>query len=515
MESFHVREIGQDNMRSPNLRGSGQLNSYESPQLRDTEAHVKSFATIPDDTGEAVWGPTSENIAREEAERIYGLAWLHAASAEYKANLFSVLSYVSIILGLLNGAGLVSTVSERDSEAGFWTTIGFAFLAFVTAGISGILKFRDFTGESAKHRELSGQYNILFAAIQRELILPRSQRKPMVSFLAWIYMNLDNLNKHSLSIEPKMINNYISVLRRNNVELALPEVAGGIIRSVRVHQISHSSDSSEISGDGHKHKSRPSSRSSSRNGHNRVHPSSHNRHNRHDRHSRYASGPHRSRMEETMESLPAPQVTTVEENYQSMPIQLGRPNGGNKYDLSPQGVGPVENIEAVPSNEVELNMSDIINSRRGSFEPHSSSVMMDIATIIDPHAQDHFPTSALNASDIETGEVDDEFLDMGVTGSHVLDKPTESGELGESDDSFYEDELDRERSNKMRHIAQRLMTQRSSQSPSGVIKNKDGVVINVDPVLQPGELASSYASAQISMSQMSSELKMLKEMSSL
>lgn len=175
------------------------------------------------------WNSQIEKLISDEAERAFGLAWLHTKSEMKYSKHDTNLTLPVIILSTLTGFFSASQGSLIPTDTISNISLG---LISISVGILNTLNSKfAFAKRAEGHRLTAIQYGKLFRFINIELALPRKERMNANQMLKIIREDIDRLKE----IAPAIPEDIISLFNKkfeDESNITKPEITNGLAKVI-------------------------------------------------------------------------------------------------------------------------------------------------------------------------------------------------------------------------------------------------------------------------------------------
>jgi len=137
------------------------------------------------------WNAAIENTIKFVGESAQAYKMMHLLSAKQYSWLNNILMYISLALSPV--AGSLAAIEAALGNPSVYISITIAIISFLTAVITGIIKFGCFHQKSEAHKIATSKYTSLESNVRRQLQLYRDDRVPAHEYYEWLTRSFDDL----------------------------------------------------------------------------------------------------------------------------------------------------------------------------------------------------------------------------------------------------------------------------------------------------------------------------------
>lgn len=152
------------------------------------------------------WNEAIENTVKFVGESAQAYKMMHLLSAKQYLWLNNILMYTSLVLS--PAAGALAAISAALENPSLYMDITITVICFITAVITGIIKFGCFHEKSEAHKIATSKYTSLEVNIRRQLQLYRDDRVPAHEYYEWLSQSFDDLFHGAPFIEDHIYKKY-------------------------------------------------------------------------------------------------------------------------------------------------------------------------------------------------------------------------------------------------------------------------------------------------------------------
>jgi hypothetical protein len=174
------------------------------------------------------WTDEEEQLLKSWAEKASCYRWMHDKSSKFYLNKNNKLGIPSMILSLVAGASIFSTINiqNEEFEIGFKTVIGLLNLS--AAILSGLQNFLNLPSLIEKHHASSINFSNYYRNIVAEISMPESKRTNALNFVKTCKTEFNKLIHNAPDIPNHIIDSFI--LEFKDYNLSKPDVANGLVK---------------------------------------------------------------------------------------------------------------------------------------------------------------------------------------------------------------------------------------------------------------------------------------------
>ena len=171
------------------------------------------------------WNSDLEQLIAQEAEKSFGLSWLHNQSELYNSFYDTFISIPVIILSTV--AGFLSASSGSLLPQNTTTSVFLGSISISVGILNTIGSKFGFSKLSEGHRIASIHYSKLHRFLNIELSLPRKERKDANNMLKLIREDIDRLKETAPPIHQVIVKKFNDKFK-NEPNIAKPDITNGL-----------------------------------------------------------------------------------------------------------------------------------------------------------------------------------------------------------------------------------------------------------------------------------------------
>jgi hypothetical protein len=187
-----TRNLSENDLHSPNLLIENQKIKQREQKL-NLVTREKQIAKeiIEENNG---WNNELEVIVANIGEKAAGFKWMHRRAASYYNKLFQWLGIISILIQAGAGTGAVTQISTCPGpNTSNWVIILVGILMYITAVVTSIQQFKNWSSRSENHKQAHSNYGALEHNIRIMLGIYRRDRQVGKDYAEWISKEFDDL----------------------------------------------------------------------------------------------------------------------------------------------------------------------------------------------------------------------------------------------------------------------------------------------------------------------------------
>jgi hypothetical protein len=154
------------------------------------------------------WSSETEIITQELGEKAQGYVWMHNRNATYFSDWDTRYSNVGIILSILTGTSVFTTLNDCQELS--LVTMATGIIIYLTAVLRAIHQNRKYPELAAAHRLAASKYSEVYHSVQKQLALYRRDRENAKDYINWITEKSDTLLLSSPDISDAIIDEYLT-----------------------------------------------------------------------------------------------------------------------------------------------------------------------------------------------------------------------------------------------------------------------------------------------------------------
>jgi hypothetical protein len=157
------------------------------------------------------WSTETEIIAAEIGEKAQGYVWMHNRNASYLTDWDTRYSNVEIILSILTGTSVFTTLNDCQDLS--LVTLVTGIIIYMTAVVRAIHQNRKYPERASAHRLAGSKYSEVYHSVQRQLALYRRDRENAKDYINWITEKFDTLLLSSPGMDDNIREEYLVKFR--------------------------------------------------------------------------------------------------------------------------------------------------------------------------------------------------------------------------------------------------------------------------------------------------------------
>lgn len=192
------------------------------------------------------WSSETEAIVAEVGEKAQGYVWMHNRNASYLVDWDTRYSNVEIILSILTGTSVFTTINDCQELS--LVTLVTGIIIYMTAVIRAIHQNRKYPEQASAHRLAASKYSEIYHSVQKQLALYRRDRENAKDYINWITEKFDTLLLSSPGMDDPIKEEYL--IKFKDVKFMHP----GDLKQIEIKkETSGSGNSDKIPIHRHKH----------------------------------------------------------------------------------------------------------------------------------------------------------------------------------------------------------------------------------------------------------------------